>query len=57
MTKLKSQRWRKTWEVVGVAAEMGAWLCMLALLIFVMVLVWWSYSFVRDHLLISGVVG
>ncbi|MES2529593.1 MAG: hypothetical protein V4636_01040 [Pseudomonadota bacterium] len=55
MTKLKSQRWRRSWEVVGAAAEIGEWLYMLPLLIFVVVVpVWWGYSFVRDHLLISG---
>lgn len=58
MTKLKSRRWHRTWEVVGAAAEIGEWLYMLPLLIFVVVVpVWWGYSFVRDHLLISGVVG
>lgn len=57
MTKLKSRHWWQSWEALGAAAQIGEWLFVLPLLIFVVVVpLWWVYSVVRDHLLISAAV-
>lgn len=58
MTKLKSRHWRQSWEALGAAAQIGEWLFVLPLLIFVVVVpLWWVYSLARDHLLTSGAIG